>query len=48
MHHVIINVGGRLVCLAWVALACCPLSLLKRLQTCRSQDELLRVCETMT
>uniref|UniRef100_A0A8B9YMQ7 Potassium voltage-gated channel modifier subfamily G member 2 n=1 Tax=Bos mutus grunniens TaxID=30521 RepID=A0A8B9YMQ7_BOSMU len=41
-RHVIINVGGCRVRLAWAALARCPLARLERLRTCRGHDELLR------
>ncbi|DAA16040.1 TPA: potassium voltage-gated channel, subfamily G, member 2-like [Bos taurus] len=44
-RHVIINVGGCRVRLAWAALARCPLARLERLRTCRGHDELLRVCD---
>lgn len=44
-RHVIINVGGCRVRLAWAALARCPLARLERLRACRGQDELLRVCD---
>uniref|UniRef100_A0A8C5WAH3 Potassium voltage-gated channel modifier subfamily G member 2 n=1 Tax=Microcebus murinus TaxID=30608 RepID=A0A8C5WAH3_MICMU len=41
-RHVIINVGGCRVRLAWAALARCPLARLERLRACRGHDELLR------
>ncbi|XP_066209544.1 potassium voltage-gated channel subfamily G member 2 [Saccopteryx leptura] len=44
-RHVIINVGGCRVRLAWAALARCPLPRLERLRACRGHDELLRVCD---
>ncbi|XP_039695036.1 LOW QUALITY PROTEIN: voltage-gated potassium channel regulatory subunit KCNG2 [Pteropus medius] len=44
-RHVIINVGGCRVRLAWAALARCPLARLERLRACRGHDELLRVCD---
>nr|XP_035127309.1 LOW QUALITY PROTEIN: potassium voltage-gated channel subfamily G member 2 [Callithrix jacchus] len=44
-RHVIINVGGCRVRLAWAALAQCPLARLERLRACRGHDELLRVCD---
>lgn len=44
-RHVIINVGGCRVRLAWAALARCPLGRLERLRACRGHDELLRVCD---
>ncbi|KAM5219285.1 voltage-gated potassium channel regulatory subunit KCNG2 isoform 1-T4 [Hipposideros larvatus] len=44
-RHVIINVGGCRVRLAWAALARCPLARLERLRSCRGHDELLRVCD---
>ncbi|XP_071458688.1 voltage-gated potassium channel regulatory subunit KCNG2 isoform X2 [Marmota flaviventris] len=44
-RHVIINVGGCRVRLAWAALARCPLARLERLSACRGRDELLRVCD---
>ncbi|XP_032007892.2 potassium voltage-gated channel subfamily G member 2 [Hylobates moloch] len=44
-RHVIINVGGCRVRLAWAALARCPLARLERLRACRGHDDLLRVCD---
>nr|XP_051696391.1 potassium voltage-gated channel subfamily G member 2 [Oryctolagus cuniculus] len=44
-RHVIINVGGCRVRLAWAALARCPLARLARLRDCHGHDELLRVCD---
>ncbi|XP_032943078.1 LOW QUALITY PROTEIN: potassium voltage-gated channel subfamily G member 2 [Rhinolophus ferrumequinum] len=44
-RHVIINVGGCRVRLAWAALARCPLARLERLRACQGHDELLRVCD---
>ncbi|EAW66633.1 hCG16169, isoform CRA_a, partial [Homo sapiens] len=44
-RHVIINVGGCRVRLAWAALARCPLARLERLRACRGHDDLLRVCQ---
>uniref|UniRef100_H0XM53 Voltage-gated potassium channel regulatory subunit KCNG2 n=2 Tax=Otolemur garnettii TaxID=30611 RepID=H0XM53_OTOGA len=44
-RHVIINVGGCRVRLAWAALQRCPLARLERLRACRGHDELLRVCD---
>ncbi|XP_045706405.1 LOW QUALITY PROTEIN: potassium voltage-gated channel subfamily G member 2 [Phyllostomus hastatus] len=44
-RHIIINVGGCRVRLAWAALARCPLARLERLRTCRGHEELLRVCD---
>ncbi|KAM8781958.1 voltage-gated potassium channel regulatory subunit KCNG2 [Rhynchonycteris naso] len=44
-RHVIINVGGCRMRLAWAALARCPLARLERLRACRGHDELLRVCD---
>ncbi|KAG8504355.1 Potassium voltage-gated channel subfamily G member 2 [Galemys pyrenaicus] len=44
-RHVIINVGGCRVRLAWAALSRCPLARLERLRACRGHDELLRVCD---
>ncbi|XP_053427204.1 potassium voltage-gated channel subfamily G member 2 [Nycticebus coucang] len=44
-RHVIINVGGCRVRLAWAALQRCPLARLERLRACRGHDELLSVCD---